>query len=303
MYTKKKEPTGDAPPVTPVCVRTASGKKLALSPPLPMTMPGTGSGVADRGVPASAQLSRDPVPAEAEMTGYRLVWCETLASALSEVGKCRACESPLTVRENLHCRRGLVSRLSVQCSSVDCSTVAYLTDPYGEEAKALNASSVLGMQMSGRGRSDLEAFCAIMDMLPTIPTTAYSEHNSRLEEFSTAETESCQLAASLYLHDLVGVPHDEVIDVCVTWDGTWSKRGFTALYGVVVVASWDSGQVLDCELLSKYCRECAFHEHLNKDSDEFELWWEEHRESCDANYTGSSPAMEATGALRIWQRS
>ena len=32
-------------------------------------------------------------------------------------------------------------------------------------------------------------------------------------------------------------------------------------------------------------------------------WWEGHHDSYDVNYHGSSPALEATGALRIWQRS
>ena len=303
VFVKRTILTADALPETPVRLptRTASGKKLALSPPLPKTTPSVG----ERRLPASTPLSpRDTVPTEAEMEGYRLVRCEALADAVSEVGKCRECESPLTVREELGCRRGLVSRLSIQCSSLTCSTAAYLTDPYSEEAKALNTSSVLGMRMIGRGRSGLETFCAIMNMLPPVSATSYSEHNSRIREASAADTEACQLAASVHLHDIVNVPHDEAIDVCVTCDGTWSKRGFTALYRVVVVASWDSGQVLDCELVSKYCPECArAHERLHEDSDEFKLWWEGHQASCNANYTGSSPAMEATGALQIWKRS
>ena len=45
---------------------------------------------------------------------------------------------------------------------------------------------------------------------------------------------------------------NEVIDVMVTCDGTWSKRGHTALFGVVVMASWETGQVLDVEVLSKW---------------------------------------------------
>ena len=35
----------------------------------------------------------------------------------------------------------------------------------------------------------------------------------------------------------VGARDDELVDVMVTCDGTWSKRGFSALYGVIVVAS------------------------------------------------------------------
>ncbi len=46
---------------------------------------------------------------------------------------------------------------------------------------------------------------------------------------------------------------DEPLDVTVTFDGTWSKRGYTALYGVCVVMSWDTGRVLDTVVLSKCC--------------------------------------------------
>ena len=34
---------------------------------------------------------------------------------------------------------------------------------------------------------------------------------------------------------------DEIVDVRVTCDGTWSRRGHQAKYGVVVVASWETG--------------------------------------------------------------
>ena len=73
-----------------------------------------------------------------------------------------------------------------------------------------------------------------------------------------------------------------------------------AIYGVVVVASWESGQVLDFKVLSKYCPECAAHD---KDTQDYKHWLEAHKESCDANYAGSSLAMEAEGALRIWRYS
>lgn len=33
------------------------------------------------------------------------------------------------------------------------------------------------------------------------------------------------------------------------------------------------------------------------------VWWKGYKDSCDVNYTGSSPAMEATGALRTRQQS
>ena len=76
-----------------------------------------------------------------------------------------------------------------------------------------------------------------------------------------------------------------------------SRRGHQEIYGVVVVAAWDTGQVLDTEVLSHQKR------NIDPTSDEFLDWWEVHKEDCSANYYGSSGAMETEGAVRIWSRS
>ena len=60
----------------------------------------------------------------------------------------------------------------------------------------------------------------------------------------------CEAAA--VLRRAVNASEDEVVDVKVTCNATWQKRGHQSLYGVVVVASWETGQVLDIEVLSKY---------------------------------------------------
>ena len=98
---------------------------------------------------------------------------------------------------------------------------------------------------------------------------------------------------------------DEAIDVMVTCDGTWSKRAHTALFGVVVEASWETGQVLDVEVLSKWCNQCQEKKKECPDtsSAQFLDWWEVHQSSCGPNFSGSSGAMENEGALTIWKRS
>ena len=163
--------------------------------------------------------------------------------------------------------------------------------------------SVLAMRMIGRGRAGLEAFCAFMNMLPPVSSPAYSSINSQILEFSLLEAKASFLSASHHLHSLHGASPDEIIDVTVTCDGSWSKRGFTAMYGVVAVIAWESGQVLDVEALSKHCTVCSRQLQIDEQSQEFTDWWEGHQHSCGANYSGSSPAMEAEGALRIWKRS
>ena len=50
---------------------------------------------------------------------------------------------------------------------------------------------------------------------------------------------------------------DTVVDAAVSFDGTWAKRGFTSLPGVVFLLSVDTGEVLDYHVLSKSCQRCA----------------------------------------------
>ena len=84
------------------------------------------------------------------------------------------------------------------------------------------------------------------------------------------------------------VAPDEVIDVMVTCDGTWSKRGHTALYGVVVEASWETVQVLDVEVLNKWCNQCQEKKECpGASSAKFLDWWEVHPSSCGQNFSGS----------------
>ena len=72
---------------------------------------------------------------------------------------------------------------------------------------------------------------------------------------------------------------------------------------MLAVISWDSGEVLDCEVLSKYCSHCAERTGTDRMSVEYIQWYDGHKDHCPRNFTSSSPAMEAEGVLRIWQRS
>ena len=69
------------------------------------------------------------------------------------------------------------------------------------------------------------------------------------------------------------------------------------------MASWETGQVLDVEVLSKCCNQCQEKECPDTSSAQFLEWWEVHQSSCGQNFIGSSGAMEKEGALTIWKRS
>ena len=94
-----------------------------------------------------------------------------------------------------------------------------------------------------------------------------------------------------------------MVDAKVTCDGTGSKRGFMALYGAVMVASWDTSKVLDVELKSKFCSVCSARRQMDETSQEFMDWWEVHQSEYGCNYIGSSSGMECKGAPSIWELS
>ena len=45
--------------------------------------------------------------------------------------------------------------------------------------------------------------------------------------------------------------------ICVSYDGTWMKRGFTSQYGVGVAIDILTGLVIDYEVMSLYCHGCV----------------------------------------------
>lgn len=47
-----------------------------------------------------------------------------------------------------------------------------------------------------------------------------------------------------------------VVDVGVTTDGSWHKRGHQSNFGIGTVIELDSGLLLDYEVYSKLCNKC-----------------------------------------------
>ena len=55
------------------------------------------------------------------------------------------------------------------------------------------------------------------------------------------------------MEDLLSCNKEAVIDIQVSFDGTWRKRGFSSNYGVGVWIDVLTGLVIDYEVLSLYC--------------------------------------------------
>ena len=281
---------------SPVAIPTATGKKLAL--PMPCS---TFSAEHSISSPATDRACRSD--SLCEMKGLRLIDMEELLASVTRRASCNVCGSGLTVRENLGIRRGLCTKLTLSCTNPLCTGKEdAFSDPY-VHSKALNSRFILAGRMCGRGSAGLETICGVMGLPPPVSPKSYSSHNSLQKFVQNVRMESSKVA-SAQLHRLQGADPSDIVDVTVTCDGTWSRRGFVAPYGVVAVISWETCQVLDVTVLSKSCKVCKEAEStMGSESQEFLDWMAKHQDSCNSNFTGSSPAMEAEGASILWGRS
>ena len=252
----------------PVAFSTRSSKKIALSRD-------------------AAAASSQPGPSSEDNCGdYHLIRMSNLKRAVSAFS---CCGSPLSVTEDRTSRRGFVVKMAICCTV--CGKKSKIIDPYCEDDLEVNRRSVLALRVMGKGRSGLATFAGVMGMLPPLTQTHHSYHYDHIKRATEAEKQSNMSAAAALLRK--DADEDEIVDVKVTCDATWQKRGHQSLYGVVVVASWDTGQVLDTEVLSKWCHECNAKRHLDPTSEQFLDWWEGHQHLCGQNFYGSAGSMEA----------
>jgi len=81
-------------------------------------------------------------------------------------------------------------------------------------------------------------------------------------------------------------------------DGAWQRRGHALLNGFVSGIVDD--KCVDYEALTKFCMVCRMWEH-KRNSPRYEAWKASH--ICDINHTQSSGAMEAAGAVQMFNHS
>ena len=94
----------------------------------------------------------------------------------------------------------------------------------------------------------------------------------------------------LYTEELQRVPDQNgILDVDVSFDASWMKRGHKSHIGIGFAVEVNSGFILDLDVLSNFCRIC------NKETNR--------QHDYQKNFDGKAGAMEAEIAVRIWSRS
>ena len=93
-----------------------------------------------------------------------------------------------------------------------------------------------------------------------------------------------------YENKLGVVPEDGILQIEVSYDGSYAKRGFKSLHGMGYLVEVHTGFIVDFEVFSKYCEICQSHSNVEG-------------EGCGHVWSGKSGQMEVEIAKILWRRS
>lgn len=181
-------------------------------------------------------------------------------------------------------RKGIASHLQLVCKACNANTSFMSSKKCNNGYYENNLRLVYGLRSIGKGCAAARTLSSVMNLPP--PPLKFSLYNDViLKAVKDTADESMATARREAIDE-----NDGNNDIAAIFDGTWQKRGYTSINGVVTVSSLGTGKIMDVECLSKYCNKCLGKNTLNHNK-------------CIANYKGTSGGMEITGVEKIYERS
>ena len=271
------------------------------------------------------QLLRETaIPGDDEQTDADETGSDTISTVIARVDKlselvaglpCPFCRNITLAVRAVNCALGLVCQLQTYCTSChEVINTTYSSDRIGGTAGHLPfvvTRAVVSASMDmGVGHSGIVKLCRYLDM-NTIGQKTFDTHSQEIVEASivvadTILTDAAKVVRQVYpsVAATDSDEDDDIIDLAVSFDGSWMKRGHTSAYGIGCVIETVTGLVLDLTILSTYCQACSCAEARcgGRDTAQYQTWLANHK-NCNVNYHGSSGGMEVEAAEILWERS
>ncbi len=169
----------------------------------------------------------------------------------------------------------------------------------------INLLSTLAFRGIGCGYSAMKEWSGTMNLSHCMSQNAFSHCQEKINVASKETFDSMKDTTLKKLHEeyeKVGTLPDEdgVLDIGVSFDGSWHRRGHSSHTGIATVIDLRTGLLIDYEILSNFCSKCKIAEGNGTATAE---WKQKHSVNCLKNFDGSANAMEAECARRLWSRS
>lgn len=211
---------------------------------------------------------------------------------------CPQCQSKsLSLLTDSKKPQGLAVYAQVYCSTCEESvSERYLASKGDVKSKIfdINRQAVYASLVCGLGSSTFNNFCESLN-LPGLHHKTFHGHANKmytqLEEledrvFSQTVSYVREVHAK---HSGITLGEDDVLNISVSFDGTWLTRGHSSHIGVGCVVDLLTGLCLDAHVMCTYCQRCeSTGKKLLRDKpDEYAQWLGQHLDKCDKNFTGN----------------
>ena len=203
---------------------------------------------------------------------------------------------------------GSAVKLTLNC--VTCGVInsgmSSKKDPGRNAVYDVNKRLPAAAAVSGIGFEQMKTLFVAMDLPPPMHHKTWQFRKQDLNSSATraADKHLQEAAAEIrkaYADLHIEADADGVLDLLVSMDGSWQKRGWSSHNGIAVVVELHTGLIIDYEVLSNYCVGCD--RGPKPDADNYEDWQRSHEADCQKNVDTSSSAMEPEAAVRMWERS
>ena len=251
----------------------------------------------------SAKNGQNTLPSP---SGYRLIDMAILAKVFRLVS-CPECQdtSSLHLNDIIDKKKGLARLLQLQCISCLYTKTFFTskelcsTKKGGRKSFDVNIRTVYACRQIGAGYGQLKKMCTYLNMPSPMLSKNFVKITNKLRISAKEVAERSMEAVATKLRGKASTA-----DVGVSVDGTWQRKGYASMNGIITAISIESGKVLDTAILSKNCKGCTRMEPVrSSEPQSYEIWYAKHKPVCGLNHKGSSPAMETAGAEKIFSRS
>ena len=234
---------------------------------------------------------------------FLMVNFKHLVIIIEAVGHCPNCLGRVKLQNQLQFRMGFACKLNLSCYKCKWEQDLYTSGEVnlqkgpGRKYYEVNVRAAVAFREIGKGHQGLENFSRLMNMRGIL-SKGYEKISHEVHEAyeKVGTTIMSKAASEVHAHGKETLNEGPSIVLCeCSVDGTWQKRGHSSYNGVVTAIS--NGKFIDRHVMSKYCRGCQKWK-TKQGTIGFENWKAEHR--CPINHTKSSGAMEAAGAVAMF---
>lgn len=216
---------------------------------------------------------------------------------------CAKCNKKVEFAKSVE--KGLGFELQIICGCEESEPIP--SSPKIKNGYEINRRIVYAMRLLGVGFYGLLNFCGLMDISATaLSITGYYKCIEQVYIALKAVSEIVFKKAAKEEQEKNkerGLPEDRLT---VSGDGSWPKRGFTALLGIVSLIGKYTNKVIDVIVKSKICQACSnYSKKFPENTPEFDAWFTEHCEAgnCTRDHDGSAGLIEVEGVEEMFRRS